>query len=403
MAPERHRRTGDGPILVLDPVPRHAVAAVRGLGRAGWEVVVAGSERRSDAIAAWSRYAHPPYVRLPDPHADAEPFERALTQLIRRRRIQAVVAITDATIARLRGLDLGIATVPRLDAGLDRIIDKVELARVCAAAGVMYPRTWSPGSDDVPDAGWPRIVKPRRTAMAGPSRVADHTGAAVVRDPAGLESAVAALRGAGLEPIVQERVGRAGKVNVSLVRSEGRTSFRIAYRVLLEYPPLGGQAAALVTIDPHDGIGARALQAAERVCDTAGYRGLANVEFYLQDDGTLCLLEVNARVWGSVWLPERLGLRPVERAVLEALGEDVPAPLDYPAGRRFHRPSLEGRWLVAPSRDRGPVTRLLQVARPWDVYNLVSLTDPLPLAVGIRRMASLAGTQLTRRRDRRSR
>lgn len=400
MALDRHRRCDDGPILVLDPVPRHAVAAVRGLGRAGWDVVVAGSERRADALASWSRYARPPYQRLPDPHGEAAPFRRALAQVVQRRRIQAVVAITDATIARLRGLDLEVPTVPRLDAGLDQVIDKVALARVCATAAVMYPRTWAPGPDAAPGAGWPRVVKPRRTALANAGSVANQTGATVVRGQAEEDAAVAALWAEGLEPIVQERVDRAAKVNVSILRRDGRTGFRIAYRVLLEYPPLGGQAAALVTVDPHDGIGAQALDAAERVCDAAGYRGLANVEFYVQGDGALCLLEVNARVWGSVWLPERLGLRPVERAVLDALGEDLAAPLDYPAGRRFHRPGLEARWLVAPRRDRGPVTRLVQVARPWDVFDLVSVSDPLPFAAGIRRMAGLARAELNRRRSR---
>lgn len=399
MKPDRHPRAGEGPVLVLDPVGRHAVAAVRGLGRAGWDVVVAGVDRRIDALAAWSRYATGEYERVPDPHGEAEPFEVALRELVQRRGCQAIVAISDSTIARLRELDVGVPTVPRMDSGLDRVLDKAGLGAVCADAGVMYPPTWAPEGAGAAIAGWPRIVKPRRTAVARPGGVVERTGAFVVHDQAQQETAVAEILAIRLEPIIQERVERAEKVNVSIVRRAGRSSFRIAYRVLHEYPPQGGQAAVLVSLDPRRGIGARALEAAERVCDAAGYNGLANVEFYRQEDGRLCLIEVNPRVWGSAWFPERLGLRPVERAVLEALGEDLLPPRDYPAGRRFHRPTLVAQWLVAPGSERGPARRLLSSLRPWDVFDLVSVTDPMPFVAGVRRMVLRSREELTRRQD----
>jgi predicted ATP-grasp superfamily ATP-dependent carboligase len=277
-----------------------------------------------------------------------------------------------------------------LGAGLDRVIDKVDLAAVCEDAGVRYPATWLSGTPAPALAGWPRIVKPRQSSMVRPGRVVGRTGAFVVRDQAEEDAALAKLRAEELEPIIQVRVERAGKVNVSIVRHRGRSTFRITYRVLLEYPPQGGQAAALVSIDPNRGIGARAIDAAERTCDAAGYEGLANVEFYVQNDGSLCLLEVNPRVWGSAWFPERLGLRPVERAVLAALDEDPLPPISYPLGRRFHRPILEVQWLMASPGDRGPARRLPAIVRPWDVFDLLSATDPLPFAAGLRRMLSRA-------------
>ena len=382
----RHPRAQAGPILVLDPVARHAVAAVRGLGRAGWDVVVAGYKRPADALAAKSRYASGAYERLPDPHGEAAPYEEALAEVVRRRGCQAVVAVSDSTIARLRQIDVPVPTVPPMNAGLDRVIDKLGLGAIAAGADVDYPSTWSPGLPAPASAGWPRIVKPRRTSMAGPGRVVGRTGAFVVPDQAAEDAAVAALRELELEPIIQVRVSRAFKVTVAIVRHRGRTTFRFAYEVLLEYPPLGGQAAAIVSIAPHRGIGARAIHTAERVCDAAGYEGLANVQMYGQEDGSICLIEVNPRVWGSVWLPEHLGLRPVERAVLAALDEEPLPPLDYPVGRRFHRPTLEARWLLAPRRDREAAWRLPAIIRPWDVFDLLSVTDPRPFAAGLRRM-----------------
>ncbi len=139
-------------------------------------------------------------------------------------------------------------------------------------------------------------------------------------------------------------------------------------------------------IDPHHGIGARAIEAAERVCDAAGFEGLANAQLYGRADGSLCLIEINPRVYGTIGFPEHLGLRPMESAVLAALGEDPPAPLDYRRGRRFHRPILEGRWLLAPGGDRDPAWVLPLVVRPWDVIDLVSLTDPIPFAAAVLRL-----------------
>lgn len=329
------------------------------------------------AAAATSKYVES-YHRIPDPWGQAAPVAAALQRIVRRYGCQVVVPCYDGTIARLRGLSIGAPTVPHLDAAFDRLTDKVELALVCSDAGVTYPRTRLVDDSESISVDRPLVVKPRRTAVARPDRVVSLTGAFVTHDRAALNAAIGTVRAAGLDPIVQTRVERAAKVNVAIVRRAGRTSFRIAYTVLREYPPEGGIAAATESLDPVRGIGARALSAAERVCDAGGYAGLANVEFYVQNDGELCLIEVNPRTWGSIWFPEALGLRPADRAVRDALGSQPESPVAYPAGRRFHRPTLEVRWLLSRSLERGRRRQLIASVRPWDVFDLLSVSDPMP-------------------------
>jgi predicted ATP-grasp superfamily ATP-dependent carboligase len=394
MRPGWHLRVSNGPILVLDPLGGDALATVRGLGRAGWRVIVAGSEPKAVALAATSKFAES-YHRIPDPWGEAAPVEAALQELVRRNGCQVVMPCRDGTIARLRDLDVGAPTVPRMDDGLDRLTDKISLGLVCSEAGVIYPRTWSTDGIEPIPVDRPLVVKPRRTAVAGPDRVVSRTGAFVAHDRGELDTAIATLRAAGLEPIVQLRVERAQKVNVSIVRRAGHTSFRIAYRILLEFPPEGGMAAALESLDPDHGVGARALATAEQVCDTAGYAGLANIEFYCQNDGELCLIEVNARVWGSIWFPEQLGLRPADRAVQDALGNRPMSPLSYRGGRRFHRLPLEAQWLLSSSPERGPVRHFLASVRPWDVFDQLSASDPVPLAYWARRIVARAARNLS--------
>lgn len=401
MRPNRRSGPSEGPILVLDPISRHALATVRGLGRAGWRVMVAGAERKGAALAARSKYVEA-YHRIPDPWGEAPPAEAALQDIIQRYGCQAVVPCYDGTIARLRGLTVGVPTVPRLDDALDRLTDKLDLGLVCSDASVMYPRTWPADATELIPTDVPLIVKPRRTAVARPDRVVSVTGASVTHDRHELAAAINALRSAELEPIVQIRVERTAKVNVSIVRNAGHTSFRIAYKVLREYPPEGGRAAATESLDPIRGVGARALDAAEQVCDAAQYAGLANVEFYVQSDGELCLIEVNTRVWGSLWFPEILGLRPIDRAVRDVLGYKAEAPLTYRPGRRFHRPTLELRWLMSSSPERGARRQLLASLRPWDVFDLLSASDPLPVVAYVTERLQGAGhaigAAITRRR-----
>lgn len=395
-------RVNSGPILVLDPFGGDALATVRGLGRAGWRVIVAGVEPKALALAASSKYAES-YHQIPDPRGEAAPLEAALQRLVRSLGCRVVVPCHDATIARLRNLDVGAPTVPRMDGALDLLIDKLDLGQVCAEAGVMYPRTWSlDGAEPIP-ANLPLIVKPRRTAVARSDRVVSRNGAFVTHDGAGVDAAIAALRAEQLEPIVQLRVQRTQKINVSIVRRAGHTSFRIAYRVLLEYPPEGGIAAALESLDPRRGIGARALAAAERVCDAAGYSGLSNIEFYRQSDGELCLIEVNARVWGSIWFPEQLGLRPADRAVQDALGNEQGPPGEYPAGRRFHRLAFEAMWVRSRSSERGSIRKLVAVLRPWDVFDHLSRSDLSPLVYLARRFLGRFGQRLIATFSRRGR
>ena len=384
-----------GPILVLDPSTVTALAAVRGLGRAGWRVIVAGSERRSRAVAGQSRYVER-YYRIPSPHGPAAPFRAAMDRLLTASRPLVVVAGSDPTAVRLHDMALPVPTVPLGGSGFATVTDKLELGAVCERAGVRYPETWVPGVGEDPPYAEPLIVKPRRSAVANATGIAAQTGAAVVHGREAVGAAVARVRAQGLEPIIQRRVERAFKLSASIVRYAGCSTVRITYYVLREFPVAGGVAVATETIDPHQGVGQRAIAAAERVCDNAGYAGIANVEIYGDNRGELCVLEVNARPWGSIWLAEHLGLEVTARAVEGALGLPPRPPVDYPIGRRFHRSIGEVRWLLSRSPERGPRRQLLRTLGVRDVYDVVSMSDPRPVVGMATAIASILEAKVRR-------
>ena len=220
------------------------------------------------------------------------------------------------------------------------------------------------------------MVKSSRSAIVGDAgRVVDWSGAKVADDASELENVAARIRAKGLTPIFQPRVERVDKVNVTVVRRDGECEVRFPYRVLRDVPLTGGIAVSLETLPSTTGIGRDAVDALDRVCAAAGYDGVANGEFCVAADGSLTLIEVNTRLWGSLWFAERLGQQVTERCVRLALG--LPRlPAAPPAGRnRYHNVAGELRWArLHPDATRRSV-EVIAGLRPWHVFEYVDVRD----------------------------
>ena len=368
-------------VLVLDASARQSLAACRSLGRAGYGVGAAGYQRR--ALSGYSRYTTR-YHELPTPFGDEAEFSEALERIIARFGYEALVATDDATLARLNGRPPSIPTSPTLGEPFARLTDKVSLAALAGEHDVDYPETHRVDTaDEIESAlhatGFPAIVKAERSAVARHDSLGWLSGAYVVRDLASARDAAAVLHGKGLRTIVQRRVRWTEKINVAIVRRDGRSELRYAHRVLREIPPEGGMGVAMVTLAADEPSAAVSLRALEEVCDGAGYEGIAQAELYL-GDGRAWLLDVNPRLWGSTWFAERLGLRVTERALRAALREDALPDAVYAAGRRFHHVPHEWGWI---SYQRPAWRALVQVARgtrPGDLFEYVDWTDSRTLA-----------------------
>jgi predicted ATP-grasp superfamily ATP-dependent carboligase len=373
-------------VLLLDADSRQSLAVCRALGRAGHEVgVCVGAAER---IASYSRFASRAH-EVPNPCGDGSAFASAVTALVRENAYDVLVAMHDWTISRLFSLDrpLPAPCFPLVTQSAALLMDKVALAAVCGDAGVAYPVTIVLDSAiDIGDAvasvgGGPVVVKAARSAEATAMRVAYRRGAAVAADDGEAEAAAGALRDEGLVPIVQERIDASEKVNAVVLRWHGQCELRYAHRVLREVPITGGVGIALQTIDVQAGVGAEAVEILERLCAATDHDGIAQAEMYRSKrDGLLYVVDVNPRLWGSVWFAERLGLRVVERGVRLALGLPAPtAPSEYAIGRRFHHLAGEWRWIHSHDRRARAVRDVLRTTRPWDVYEADLLSDPKPM------------------------
>ena len=126
------------------------------------------------------------------------------------------------------------------------------------------------------------------------------------------------------------------KYSAVLLRREGATELRYAMRFVREYPRTGGIGVTLDSIDPHAGEGKEVTDVLEAICEVVGYSGIIQAELYRDAGGQLHVIDVNPRLWGSVWFAERLGTRVLERSIRAALGLPALPPPRYDAGYRFH-------------------------------------------------------------------
>lgn len=362
--------------LLLGDRPVVALAACRALGRAGYFVGVTGSGALD--VAGMSRHASR-YHRIPPIDGAVDDWSSAVRALVDNVGYEVVVATSDAGVARLLHLDLPVPTCPEISDRHVPLIDKGLLASLCASASVDYPITVRPrtrAQDEALARGidGPTIVKAARSAVATPAGLRLLPGAHVVHDYQTASHELGSIRRRGVDPVVQEYLD-GEKLQAVVIRREGLTSFRMAFRVRREYPPQGGAEAMLERLRTTTGPGVELTSKLERLADAAEYQGMLQAEFYRTTSGRLYVIDVNPRLWGSLAFAELLGLGVTERVVRDALRFDpVPVP-EESTDRRYHHLAGEFRWSRA--RPRG-FAGVLATSSPRDVWDAPSLTDPLP-------------------------
>ncbi len=288
-------------VLVTDPEHRAALATVRALGRAGFSVYTSGTDR---GIAGVSRSVQ---AHLGMSRADADSVERypaAILSLVEQHGIDVVVPVTDAASRLLLPLkDRSGLTVagPSMDA-YERASNKELLMRMAPTVGIRVPGQVvleSVSDAEVMKPHWEgdSVIKPTRSVAVTDGR----TVKASARYAATNDELAAAIRSYAPESyplLVQERCPGQG-TGVFLLRGHGRTLMVAAHRRLREKPPSGGASTYRETITPSPSL----LGSCEELLKALDYEGPAMIEFKEDvDTGSRALMEINARLWGSLQL-----------------------------------------------------------------------------------------------------
>jgi len=302
-----------------EPERRLCVLVTGAGGPAGIAVMKSlASDHGVDVLAAdmdhWAAglYLVPPGARAIVPAGDAAGFAGAALDLCRRLSVDVLIPTVDAELrplaaARAPFAAAGVQLMLAPDRALDLALDKLALAKACAAT-VRVPRTEGFPVADPSDWAYPVIVKPRTGSGS--------RGVTVASTESELRTAPA-----GEDYLVQEYLpGEEYSIDV-LADARGRVSAAVP-RLRARIDSGVSVAGRTVRDDDLESFGAA-------VAAAIGLTFIGNVQCRRDRAGRLALLEVNPRPPGSMPLTIASGVD-MPRLALDALrGAELPSHPDF--------------------------------------------------------------------------
>jgi predicted ATP-grasp superfamily ATP-dependent carboligase len=330
-------------ILVLDASIKQSLASVRSLARAGLRVAAAESIAQFDPAVPLptfrSRYCARA-VTLPDLVCDTEAFVGDILDFVSEHSPSVVLPAGDITIGVLRPYrqklaDLGCFLALAPECALEIANDKDQTLTLAEQLGIAQPRTIRIGSTDELESagaelGWPFVLKP---TVSWPGHAVDRLIPVDVIDLAEATEVTQQILDAGAGVLAQEWAsGRREGVTLLVAGDEVLAACgHVAHRTT---PPLGGASVLRESIE----VPADMLDAAVRLAKQIGLQGVCEVEFRRDAEGRPLLMEINARLAGTIENAVQAGVDFPLMIWCWATGLDI-APV------RGYRTGIRTRWL----------------------------------------------------------
>lgn len=376
-------------ILVTDGELRSTLAAVRSLGRAGYDIEVCSASGSS--LAGASRHVRSDHG-VPAPGTDLEGFAEEVVDRARAVEAEVVLPASEASMLALlpRRGSLSGAVIPFGELEAFRLLsDKERVGTLAREVGLETPQQRvleAPGRPGDPGLGWPVVIKPSRSVHEEGGGLRKQ-GVGYATSPEELSARLADLPASAYPVLLQRRIEGRG-TGVFLLRWEGRTRAVFAHRRLREKPPSGGVSVYREAV----GADPELVRRCERLVGHVGWDGVAMVEFKEDaESGVPYVMEVNARLWGSLQLAVDAGVDFPRLLVEAALGAPFREPPSYREGVRCRWWWGDVDHLVARLRGDGEVggtsdgagrlralAEFLWLWRPGDRYEVLRPADPGP-------------------------
>lgn len=320
-------------VLVTDGNQRSALAVVRSLGSAGYEVHVCAP--RTPSLGGSSRFASTETL-TPNPLEAPRAFARAVESIVESRHVDLAVPVTDASVTALltpEGRSLAVPVPFPSYTRYAAVSDKGAVAAAAQTLGIRVPRQSivanrdGPGSELPDGLRFPLVVKPVRSVVRDGGRLRK-TGVTFAGSPDELSGILADLPEGAFPVLLQERIEGPG-IGVFLLLWEGELIAAFAHRRLREKPPSGGVSVLRESIS----IPPELLARSRALLDQFDWQGVAMVE-YKGEPADPALMEVNGRFWGSLQLAVDAGVDFPTLLVRAALGDPIQPVTGYEEGVR---------------------------------------------------------------------
>jgi predicted ATP-grasp superfamily ATP-dependent carboligase len=292
-------------ILILDASHKQSARSARNLGQAGLRVALGASVDEftppHQLPAFRSKHAACSLV-LPSYASETTAYVDRVIEFVREHRTPVVLPSGDASIAALAPrreelAQVGCTLAVAPDAVLEIANDKTRTLEIADKLGIAYPRSIHiDGPDDLPTAaaefGFPFVLKP---TISWTGKTDTRVVPVEVIDSREALEATTLFQAAGASIIAQEWArGRREGVSLFLVKGEVLAHCgHVAHRTS---PPMGGVSVMRESI----AVPAEVLDASVRLVKAIGLEGPCEVEFRRNAAGKPLLMEINARLAGTM-------------------------------------------------------------------------------------------------------
>ncbi len=400
MMPDRDRLGASSDVLILDGSNRQALVATRSLGRLGLRITGAESADLCDPrfgvptfASRWSAGDH----ILPSYHDDPTAYAQALLDLVRAHRTRVVIPSMDGSIAAVRPWrssfdreDVALALAS--EAAFDVANDKQRTLAIADELGIPYPRTVP--IDRLEDTraallevGVPAVIKPTQSWVSNADLATRVISEAVLKESEAI-AYVERLHEVGSSMVAQQLV-TGSREAVSVFYAKGRVWARFAQVAHRTTPALGGVSVVRESIPMPADLESAAL-ALVQALDLEGY---SEIEFRRDAAGRPLLMEINARLSGSLEVAVRSGVDFPALLWRWAADEPLSPVPGYRTGIRMRHLKGDVKWLKENFEGRGqrpdcvaPKTALAIFAKEFfhrQSYDYVDRTDLRPAFVAL--------------------
>jgi predicted ATP-grasp superfamily ATP-dependent carboligase len=400
-------------ILILDGAHKHSLTAARSLARSGLRVAIGESPtqflQNQKPASFYSRYCAHALV-LPNYVTEQDEYVEAILAFVRDNGIRVVLPVGDANITLLapqreRFAEHGCFIAVASDASLEIANDKVRTLEVAEKLGIDYPRSINvSGVEDLRAAeaqfGYPFVVKP---TVSWTGAVADRMAPVEVVNETEAMEATNRYLATGCEVLAQQfATGRREGVSLFIVNGEvyGHCGC-IAHRTT---PPMGGVSAMRESFAVPEDL----LSSAVNLATTIGVEGPSEVEFRRDAKGKPLLMEINARLAGTLENAVHSGVDFPWMIWQWGTGQPITRVTSYQTGVRTRWLAGDMRWLWEGVMKSDRPDSVSAVSGLWTFtseffrtrhYDFVDRRDMRPAVAELRDTAGIIRKQWDNRRQ----
>ena len=336
--------------LVLDGAFKQSLASIRSLGKARLRVATSECFAECDPglpVAGFlSKYSSRNEI-LPSYIADAKAYGAAIVDFVRRHPTRVVLPTMDGSIATLMAIreqlaEMGCTVALATNTALEVANDKHRTLELAAGLGIYRPQTVRIDAvEELPTLlatfEFPFVLKPRISwAAQSATRLAPIE---VVNEREAAEVSERFLT-AGVS-VLGQQLATGRREGVTLFLADGNVVASCAHAALRTTPALGGASVMRVSIPAPIDI----LDSSVRLAKAIGLEGACEVEFRRASDGRPLLMEINARLAGTIKNSVHSGVDFPLLAWKWAAGYPLTAIGNYRTGIRTRWLRGDIRWL----------------------------------------------------------